>query len=122
MPENLDLIHLQSQYKGLKVNVHGGEMADHAPGGRMPRVVRPAAQIHFRRGEAVVEPTSSDPSVASWKHLVVKLPDGTQRTGATTRAEAVKAIRALGGYGVQFTITDVVVAKADKRAAVAEVP
>lgn len=91
-------IHLQSQHKGLKVCVDGGEMDYTQTKGRTPRVKRPPALIAFQGGAAVVPTSSSDPAVASFVTLQAK-----------SRAEAVEKIRAIRGYGVDFTIVDAVV-------------
>lgn len=100
----LETIHLQSQHKGLKVYVTGGEMDFTQTKGRTPRVKEKQAAIVFAACLAVVERESTDTRdsafwrSATWKDLKAK-----------SRAEAVEAIRRLTGYGVDFTITDAVV-------------
>lgn len=97
-----DTIHLQSQHKGIRVAVTGGEMADSPVFGRPPSVKVKPAVLQFERGFATVERDSREGG-AFWRHA------GWKDLGAKTRGEAVEAIKRLAGHSIDFAITDPVV-------------
>ena len=92
---DLDLIHLQSRFKGLRVAADGGKMDYAVNKGRSPRVERPPAFITFERGMAVVARVAEKAEIASYETF-----------GAKTRAEAIAKIKKLNGYSTDFTIVD----------------
>lgn len=92
---DLDLIHLQSRFKGLRVAASGGKMDYNVNKGRSPRVEQPPAFITFARGQATVARVSESADVASYATF-----------NAKTREEAIAKIKTLNGYSTDFTIVD----------------
>lgn len=82
--------------KGLQICINHGEMDYNVQKGRTPRVKIQPTFIQFQKGSATIDPSM-------WPKLLAPTNNGGLMP-AKSRAEAIEALKVLGGYGTDFFI------------------